>query len=125
MHQNGYVGTREASFATKRPRVRTSAAAAYIGCSPSKLNKSRLDGSGPPFYRVGSCIVYDLDEIDSWLLMRRCFSTSEADEALDDVNRTRKCTRRGGLTGTSTPRAGGVKPATFPKERDSGLGQQD
>ena len=77
MHQNEYVGLREASLATKRPRVRTSAAAVYIGCSPSKLNKSRLDGSGPPFYRVGNCVVYDLDEINSRLLMRRRFSTSE------------------------------------------------
>lgn len=78
MHPHDSSVLRNTSLSGKRPRVRTPIAAAYIGCSQSALCKARVYGGGPPFYKVGSCVVYDLDEIDLWLLARRRLSTAES-----------------------------------------------
>lgn len=69
--------TNHLQFTGRRPRVRTRAAAAYLDCSPSKLNKDRITGNGPPFYEMGAVVLYNLDELDSWLLQRRRTSTGE------------------------------------------------
>ncbi|WP_192359486.1 DNA-binding protein [Mesorhizobium mediterraneum] len=52
-------------------KMRTPAAAAYISKSPSWLNKSRMDGSGPAFMRLGGSIVYDSSDLDAWMTERR------------------------------------------------------
>jgi len=59
-------------------RLRTRAAADYIGYSESTLEKKRLTGDGPPFIRLGRAIVYDTRDLDAWLAARRARSTSEA-----------------------------------------------
>ena len=64
-------------FTGKRPRVRTPAAAAYLGWSTSTLNKRRVYGDSPPYYKVGGIVVYDLDDLDAWLAAHRRASTSE------------------------------------------------
>jgi predicted DNA-binding transcriptional regulator AlpA len=58
-------------------RLRTAAAADYVGYSESTLEKKRLTGEGPPFIRLGRTIVYDTRELDTWLAGRRAASTSE------------------------------------------------
>jgi len=40
-------------------RLRTPAAADYLGYAESTLEKKRLTGDGPPFIRLGRVIVYD------------------------------------------------------------------
>ena len=40
-------------------RLRTPAAAVYLGYAESTLEKKRLTGDGPPFIRLGRTIVYD------------------------------------------------------------------
>lgn len=52
-------------------KMRTPAAAEYISKSPSWLNKSRMDGTGPAFMRLGSTIVYDAADLDQWMGARR------------------------------------------------------
>ncbi len=48
------------------------------GISESTLEKKRLNGSGPPFVRLGRrSIGYIKSDVDAWLLARRCKSTSE------------------------------------------------
>ena len=40
---------------------------ALTGISRRTLQKWRLFGKGPRFYRAGSMIRYDLAEVDSWI----------------------------------------------------------
>jgi predicted DNA-binding transcriptional regulator AlpA len=58
-------------------RLRTPAAADYLGYAESTLEKKRLTGDGPPFIRLGRVIVYDTRDLDAWLAERRAYSTSE------------------------------------------------
>jgi predicted DNA-binding transcriptional regulator AlpA len=58
-------------------RLRTPAAADYLGYAESTLEKKRLSGDGPPFIRLGRVIVYDTRDLDAWLAERRARSTSE------------------------------------------------
>jgi predicted DNA-binding transcriptional regulator AlpA len=51
--------------------MRTPEAARYISKSPSWLNKSRADGSGPPFMRLGATIVYAATDLDTWMSDRK------------------------------------------------------
>ena len=60
-------------------RLRTPAAADYLGCAASTLEKKRCTGEGPPFIRLGRVIVYDTRDLDTWLASRRRHSTSEPD----------------------------------------------
>ena len=61
-------------------RLRTPAAADYLGYSESTLEKKRVTGDGPPFIRLGRSIVYDTRDLDAWLAERRATSTSERTE---------------------------------------------
>jgi hypothetical protein len=58
-------------------RLRTPAAADYLGYSESTLEKKRLTGDGPPFIRLGRVIVYDTRDLDQFLVARRATSTSD------------------------------------------------
>lgn len=42
-------------------------AALYLGVSASFLNKARCDGSGPAFLKIGSCVRYRREDLDSYL----------------------------------------------------------
>lgn len=60
--------------ATDHPRriLRTPGAAAYVGLSPSTLEKKRLSGDGPAFLRLGGRAVgYDVRDLDAWLDAQR------------------------------------------------------
>jgi predicted DNA-binding transcriptional regulator AlpA len=59
-------------------RLRTPAAADYLGYAESTLEKKRLTGDGPPFIRLGRVIVYDTRDLDSWLSARRATSARAA-----------------------------------------------
>ena len=60
-----------ASLALRSPMngrvMRTPEAACYISKSPSWLNKSRADGSGPPYMRLGTTVVYASGDLDEWM----------------------------------------------------------
>lgn len=58
-------------------RLRTPAAADYLGYSVSTLEKKRLTGDGPPFIRLGRTIVYDTADLTEWMAARRLTSTSD------------------------------------------------
>src|SRR5215217_7129670 len=70
-------------------RLRTPAAADYLGYSGSTLEKKRLTGDGPPFIRLGRTIVYDTRDPDAWLATRRATSTSDRQPATDNSGRNR------------------------------------
>jgi len=58
-------------------RVSTEVAALRVGLSVSSLNKYRVHGGGPPYFKIGRRVVYDLAAVDSWLAERAFTTTSE------------------------------------------------
>lgn len=48
-------------------RLNTLDAAAYLGMSPSWLNKTRLVGNGPVYLKTGGRVQYDTRDLDNWL----------------------------------------------------------
>jgi hypothetical protein len=66
-----------AFYYTKAP---TPEAAAYLGLSPSTLEKLRLYGGGPVYYKSSPKIVlYETPDLDDWLHARRCTNTGDND----------------------------------------------
>ncbi|WP_337181416.1 helix-turn-helix domain-containing protein [Shinella sp.] len=61
-----------------RPKLRTAEAAAYTALGISTLEKLRVIGGGPAYYKVGKAVVYDPADLDAWLASNRCSSTSAA-----------------------------------------------
>jgi excisionase family DNA binding protein len=62
---------------TRRPMLRTREAATYTGLAKSTLEKLRVTGGGSPYIRVGKVVLYDPNELDSWLALHRHRSTSD------------------------------------------------
>jgi predicted DNA-binding transcriptional regulator AlpA len=59
-------------------RLRTPAAAAYLGLSVSTLEKWRVQGTGPVFEKAGrKIVVYKPSDLEAWLAARRRRSTSD------------------------------------------------
>jgi hypothetical protein len=55
-------------------KLDTPGAAQRIGgdnCKPKTLENWRSLGIGPPFYKIGSRVVYDAAELDAWLATRK------------------------------------------------------
>jgi len=55
----------------------TRRAAAYLGLSPRTLDRYRVSGDGPDFYRFGGRILYRQTDLEKWAGARRVSSTSE------------------------------------------------
>jgi len=72
-------------------RLSTEAAAEYLGCSASTLNKARVFGSGPSYMKLGRRVVYDTRDLDAWLTQCRRTSTSQQRAA---SNRLRSAVQR-------------------------------
>lgn len=49
----------------------TNDAATYIGKSPSWLNKSRMNGSGPVYLKLGGAVRYLPADLEAWLASHR------------------------------------------------------
>ena len=68
----------QASEQITRRVLRTPAAADYVGLSPSTLEKLRLAGGGPRFFRLASRAVgYDVHDLDAWLERQRRLTDSQ------------------------------------------------
>jgi helix-turn-helix protein len=52
-----------------------------IGYSGQTLRKWRWNGSGPPYYKHGRAVRYDLDELLAWMKSHRVTSTSDSGKA--------------------------------------------
>jgi hypothetical protein len=78
MHPKVYTELRDAPLAGGGKKFRVWEAAEYLRVSASKLNKLRLYGGGPTFFKVGSTVIYAQDDLDVWLAAHRRASTSES-----------------------------------------------
>jgi excisionase family DNA binding protein len=61
-----------------RKKLPTGEAADYLGLGKSTLDKLRLTGGGPAFYKVGARVVYDPADLDAWIAQHKRRSTSSA-----------------------------------------------
>jgi hypothetical protein len=61
----------------KARRVRTNNAALYCGISGRTLEKLRVIGGGPAFYKIGRAVTYDINDLEHWLADKRRVSTSD------------------------------------------------
>lgn len=59
-------------------KLNVDGAARHLGVSRSFLNKMRVTGGGPIFFKVGTRVVYAVKDLDSWLDGRRRNSTADA-----------------------------------------------
>ena len=64
-------------------RLNTIEASAYLGMSPSWLNKTRLNGTGPVYMKTGGRVQYETSDLDAWLRSSR--RTAVYDFANDDA----------------------------------------
>lgn len=58
-------------------KVKEGIAAHQLGVSVYTLQKWRVTGRGPPFYKVGRLILYDQDDLEAFLEANKFNSTSE------------------------------------------------
>ncbi len=77
MHPNDYNAAKTASGGTSR-LLTADQLATICGISVSTLNKLRVRGGGPAYYKVGRRVLYDPDDYARWLKTHRRTSTSEA-----------------------------------------------
>jgi excisionase family DNA binding protein len=58
------------------------AAARYMGISPSTLAKMRLSGNSPLFLKLGRRVLYRRTDLDEWLETHLARNTTDADARL-------------------------------------------
>ena len=56
----------------------TEAAAAHLGVSPRTLERWRIEGYGPPFYKFGKRTLYSESDLADWAAAQRRACTSGA-----------------------------------------------
>jgi hypothetical protein len=57
--------------------LKTPEAAALLKCSPRTLEKMRITGRGPAFYKIGRLVAYTPDTLQEWLDVNKRRSTRE------------------------------------------------
>ncbi|RJG45530.1 helix-turn-helix domain-containing protein [Mesorhizobium sp. DCY119] len=57
--------------------VRTDEAALFLGLSPRTLEKHRTYGTGPTYRKLGSRVVYALEDLKAWADLGTTGSTSD------------------------------------------------
>ena len=57
--------------------VRTRDAARYLSLSHRTLEKLRVTGAGPEYFKMGRAVLYAISELDAWLARNRRCSTSD------------------------------------------------
>jgi len=66
-----------AATEVERRWLRVTAAAAYLGIGVGTLNKLRVAGGGPRYAKLSATVIYDVADLDDWLVARKVRSTSE------------------------------------------------
>jgi predicted DNA-binding transcriptional regulator AlpA len=61
---------------TRQSMVNTAVAANHLGLSVSTLNKWRLTGQGPHYFKFGRAVRYGIADLAKWVEQQRAISTS-------------------------------------------------
>ncbi len=61
----------------KRRYLRRPQAADYINMSIAWLAQAACTGDGPPFIKAGNVSLYDIQDLDAFMLARKVTSTSQ------------------------------------------------
>lgn len=69
----------------KRRYLNTKQAAEYLGMSPKTLINMRITGKGPRYSKVSRRVIYDIADVDRWIVENKRRFTGEA------VRRTPEC----------------------------------
>ncbi|MDB4044447.1 helix-turn-helix domain-containing protein [Emcibacteraceae bacterium] len=56
---------------------RTKEAAEYCKCGKSTLEKLRITGNGPSYYKLKKAVIYSRDQLDDWVSQNELTSTSD------------------------------------------------
>jgi predicted DNA-binding transcriptional regulator AlpA len=59
------------------PKLSVRETAELLQVSKSWLNKSRLVGCGPPYLKLGRRVLYDVADIEGWLVTKKRSNTSQ------------------------------------------------
>jgi hypothetical protein len=59
------------------PYLDQEAAAAYMTLSPRTLEKFRVRGDGPAYFKIGKRVLYKVEDLIKWVEAKRYQSTSE------------------------------------------------
>lgn len=65
----------------------TKQAAKYLGVSDRKLDRLRIEGGGPAYYKFGKSVRYRREDLDEWARPRRRASTSDDGTACTDTEK--------------------------------------
>ena len=57
--------------------LNTPQTAAILGLSARTLDRYRINGAGPPFYKFGQRVRYARKDVDDWVRACRRYSTSD------------------------------------------------
>ena len=52
-------------------------AATYTGLGVGTLNKLRVNGGGPSFFKIGRAVRYNQKDLDAWFSGKKVSSTSD------------------------------------------------
>lgn len=74
---NGAGGGHDGTGEEEPVYLDTRAAAAFLGLSPRTLDRYRVSGDGPEFFRFGNRIRYLKSDVAAWAAARRVRSTSD------------------------------------------------
>ena len=58
-------------------KLNTDQAAKFTGLKRKTLENVRSRGDGPPYYKLGSRVVYDIEDLNTWMAAKRRLSTSD------------------------------------------------
>lgn len=64
--------------------MRVKAAADYACVSKSLLDKLRCYGEGPVYYKLGSSVIYNKEDLDAWIATHRTIPPKDSPNAIDD-----------------------------------------
>jgi hypothetical protein len=64
--QNKQARNRKVEVPAVTELLDTAAAATVVGVAPQTLTKWRCEGSGPPYFKVGSLVRYDRGAVERW-----------------------------------------------------------
>ena len=75
-------------------KLPVSEAAQFTGLSKSTLDKLRVSGGGPIYLQLGRRVLYDVADLEAWLISKRRSSTSDNSRNVETSSTCRQDIKR-------------------------------